>query len=462
MGHEPGTDELETKIATDYSIEEGGEVYNFELREDVVFHNGEQMTAEDVKFSLERARDLEGMPSSLVADIEEVEVIDDYELNIHLENPSIPFLSKLAYTVAGILPEGEYPYPENGEEVEDAEKFRNETLVASGPYEVVDWQPGELVVFEENEDYWGDQPEAERVEVKIYDSSEELQNAVEEDDIDLAYRSFQPSQIEQLDANEEIESKTFESPEIRYMVFDAAEGPYEDVNARRGFAYAIDREEINQEVYLGERHPLYSMVPSGMWSHTPVFEEEYGVGQDLESAREQLQEAGYSEEEPLETTLWYTPSHYGDLEVDLANKIAEQLEATDMVEVTVESEVWEDFTGRMGTDFDLHLLGWYPDFYDPDNYIAPFLQSEASGFIGSHYNDSEMDQMIGEQRQIIDMDERTEKLIDIQRKLGDEAPYVPLVQVEQYAAFQPEIDRESVTLGPVQIFRYYTIRKDGW
>ncbi len=452
VGYEPGTDELEGNIATDWEIEEGGEVYSFELRDDVYFQNGEHLTAEDVKFSLERARDLEGMPSSLVAGIDKVVVLNDYELEIHLENPSIPFLSKLAYTVAGIVPK-EY-YPEN--------EFRNESVIGSGPYEVVEWVPGERVVFEENEYYWGDSPEAERVEINILDSSEELKTAMDTGQLDLAYRTIKPTHMEELRLSENVETKSFESPEIRYIVLDAMKEPFDDVNARRGIAYAVDREEIVEEVYMNERYPLYSMVPSGMWSHQPVFEDVYGDYQDLDYATDELEEAGYSEEEPLEITLWYTPSHYGDLEIDLANKLKEQLEMTGMIDVTVESEVWEKFTGRMGDDFKMHLLGWYPDFYDPDNYLSPFLQSEASSFIGSHYADEEMDQMLAEQRQIISHDERTDKFINIQEKLAEEAPYIPLVQGEQFAAFEPEIESESVRLGPVQIFRYYTIRKEDW
>jgi len=452
VGYEPGTDELEGKVATDWSIDEGGEVYSFELRDDVYFQNGEHLTAEDVKFSLERARDLEGMPSSLVAGIDEVIVLDDYELEIHLESPSIPFLSKLAYTVAGIVPKEDYP----------DEDFRNESVIGSGPYEVSEWVPGEKVVFEENEYYWGDSPEAERVEIEIFDSSEELKTAVDNGEIDLAYRTIKPAHMNDLRLSEYVDTKTFESPEIRYIVMDAMKEPFDDLNARRGVAYAIDREQIVEEVYLDERYPLYSMVPSEMWSHRPVFEDEYGTYQDIESAREELETAGYSEDEPMEITLWYTPSHYGDLEVDLAHKLEEQLEMTDMIDVTVESEVWEQFTGRMGEDFKIHLLGWYPDFYDPDNYLSPFLQSQASGFIGSHYADDEMDQMLAEQRQIIDHDDRTDKFVQIQEKLAEEAPYVPLVQGEQFAAFSPEIEYDSVKLGPVQIFRYYTISKEDW
>ena len=458
IGYEPGTDNLEGMIAEDWEIKEDGEIYNFELRDDVTFQNGEEVTAEDVKFSIERSRDLGGMPSSLLENVDEVEIVDDHEINIHLKEPSITFLPVMAYTVATVVPEGEYPYPENPEEVDDDEKFTDDVM-STGPYELVEWEPEERVVLEENEDYWGEQPHAEEVEVVVYDSSEELKQALEDDEVDLVYRELDPMEREQVREIEEIDYKDFESLSIDFLVLDVTQEPLDDERVRQAIAYAVDRDEINQEIYRGEQTPVHSLVPEGMMAHKPVFEEQYGTGNNVEEARDLLEEAGYSEENPLEIELW-TPEQ--DLRIETVETIKEQIENTDMAEVETGVEEWDEFQERMGADIAFHIIGWEPDFYDPDNFLTPFLETDSAAFLGSHYSEEEMDQMLDEQLQIIDYEERTEKLEEIQDKLAEDVPYIPLTQSEQFSAFQPSIDEDSVELGPVQIFRYYTIRKDHW
>ncbi len=461
VGYEPGTDSLEGKLAITWNIKEEGETYNLKLRDDVYFHNGEHMTAEDVKFSLERARDLEGMPSALLENMEGVEVVDDYEINIHLKNPSITFLSVLAYTVATVVPEGEYPYPEDLEDIEEEDETEifSDDVISTGAYELASWNPGESVRLVENENYWGQQPHAEEVEILIYENSEELRQALENGEIDIVYRELDPVDREIVRESDDLIHKEFESMSIDFLVLDVTQEPIADLNVRKAISYALDRDEINEEIYMGERLSLHSLVPEGMMAHKPVFKEQYGAGSDIEQARAMLEESGYSEEEPLEISLW-TPE--SDLRIQTSEKIKEQLERTDMAEVEVGVEEWGEFQERMGTDIKFHIIGWEPDFFDPDNFLTPFLETSSAEFLGSHYSDEEMDQMLAEQIQIIDYDERVEKLEIIQDKLAEDIPYLPLLQTEQFASFQEDVDDDSVELGPVQIFRYYTIRKEGW
>ncbi|NIU59935.1 MAG: peptide ABC transporter substrate-binding protein, partial [Phycisphaerae bacterium] len=92
-------------------------------------------------------------------------------------------------------------------------------------------------------------------------------------------------------------------------------------------------------VFLGQNAPLYSMVPMGMWSHTDTFKEVHGDG-NIEKAKKLLKSAGYSESKPLTFDFWYTPSHYGDTEVDIAAVLKAQFEATGMMKVNVKSAEW--------------------------------------------------------------------------------------------------------------------------
>ena len=131
------------------------------------------------------------------------------------------------------------------------------------------------------------------------------------------------------------------------------------------------------------------MIPMGMWSHRDSFKEKYGE-RNLELAKKLLSEAGYSPSNKLSIELWYTPTHYGDTEVDVATMIKQAWEETGMVEVTLKSAEWSTYLDyvRKGT-LGATLFGWYPDFIDPDNYTYPFVNEAARG-LGKPYISEEI------------------------------------------------------------------------
>ncbi|MFW6375932.1 MAG: ABC transporter substrate-binding protein [Thermoplasmatota archaeon] len=453
ISYEPGTTEVTTGLAKDYQVSDDGLVYTFQLEEGVKFHDGSEMTSSDVKFSLERARDMGGDPGFLLENIDRVEEVNDYEVKIHLNEPSTPFLTKLGYTVAAIVSEESY----------DTDDFKPTEIVGTGPYELEDWQEGTHVKLKEFDDYWGDQPYADDVTVKLYGDSQALKNGLETDEIDVAYRTFTPTEKKDLMDTEGIQTKDVESPEIRYIVINVQNEPFDDKDVRQAVANALDRQEIADDVYDGDVEPLYSMIPNGMWSHESTFKDKYGEGANLEEAKNLLEKAGYSEDDKMDMTLYYTPSHYGDLEDEFAQVFMDQLEATGMIDVELQSNEWGRYSddmvdGNMGC----FLLGWYPDYFDPDDYISPFLTTSGAQSLGSFYDNETMNEMIEEEQRLIEQSERTPVFKDIQEQLADDAPYIPVYQGTQFAAFNEDIDEESVILGPVQIFRYYLIKKDGW
>ena len=453
ISYEPGTTQVTGVLAEDWTISEDKLTYTFELVEGVTFHDGTEMTSSDVEFSLERARDLGGDPGFLLENIDDVEPVDDYTVKIHVKEPSTPFLTKLGYTVAAVVSEDAYP----------EDDFKPTEIVGSGPYKLKEWKQGESVTFTEFEDYWGDQPYAKEVTVLIYGESAQLQNALTTGEIDVAYRAFTPLQKQSLIDDPDVQTKEVESPYIRYIVINVQNEPFTDKNVRKAIASSLDRSEIDETVYKGDVSPLFSMIPDGMWSYEPVFKEKYGEGASIEEAQAFLEEAGYSEDNPLEMNLHYTTTHYGPLESDLAQIVKEQLEATDMISVTLQSAEWTRYTedmvdGAMGC----FLLGWYPDYFDPDDYISPFLTTSGAKSLGSFYNDSHMNEMIKEEQRLVEQSERTEVFKDIQDQLAEDCPYIPIYQGTSFAAFGPDVDEDSVILGPVQIFRYYLIKKEGW
>ncbi len=452
ISYEPGTTQVKGVLAKDWSVSEDKLTYTFELQEGVKFHDGTEMTSSDVEFSLERARDMGGDPGFLLENIKDVETDGDYTVHIHLNHKSSPFLTKLGYTVASIVSEESY----------NTEEFKPTEIVGTGPYKLKEWRQGEQVSLKAFKDYWGDQPYAKDVTVKIYGKSANLQNAIKTGEIDVAYRSFTPLQKTSLQDNSDVQTKEVASPYIRYLVINVQRSPFKDKNVRQAIASALDRGDIDETVYKGDVEPLYSMIPNKMWGHESTFER-YGTTADISGAQELLQEAGYSEDNKLKMNLHYTTTHYGPLEDSLAQVVKSQIEETGMVDVTLQSAEWSRYTEDMvAGDMGCFLLGWYPDYFDPDDYISPFLTTSGAKSLGSFYNNTEMNNLIQEEQELIDQDERTEVFSEIQDLLAEDCPYIPIYQGTQFAAFGKNVDPDSVILGPVQIFRYYMIKKDGW
>jgi len=162
--------------------------------------------------------------------------------------------------------------------------------------------------------------------------------------------------------------------------------PVDNVFVRQAIAYAVDRDAICKQVFGGITTPIYTMVPTLMppaGASIDVFPK-----RDIEKARELLQLAGYSEDNPLELNLWYSPKHYGTTESDVAAVVKQSIEETGMVKITIQSLEWGAYSERMAQGgLDMWLLGWHPDYLEASNYIAPWIveSPESQGTYFNHH-----------------------------------------------------------------------------
>ncbi|MFW5933577.1 MAG: ABC transporter substrate-binding protein, partial [Actinomycetota bacterium] len=404
---------------------------------------------------LERALNLNHPEGAafLIGAIESIETPDDYTVEITLSEPNVTFLSRLAYTVATILPADHYPAPDGelGED-DDPEEYIEEELVATGPYQVTDFREGESITLEANPDYWGDPPANDRVLVQFFSESAQLKAALEAGEVDIAYRDLDPQQRADLEGNDQIQSVEGEGASIRYVVFNTFMEPFDDPEVRQAFAAAVDRQRILDEVLEGAGEPLYSMIPPGFETSEPLFQEKY-EGEDPASFLS-------DQETPIEIELWYTTDHYGDTEPSIAQNIERALEESDVFDVQLESSEWAEFTqdawpGEDAT-YPSFLLGWYPDYFDPDDYIEPFYAS--GGFLGFYANE-EMDELIAAEQQVDDpaAAERDDVFADIQELAAEDVPLLPLYEETPFAFVREGVEGVEDTMDPVQIFRYFEI-----
>lgn len=453
--YEPGTTNLVPQLATALpTISDDGLTYTIPLRDDVTFHNGSPFNAEAMVFSIQRFMENEGRPAYLLSDkIASIAASGDYEITITLAAPFAGFPALLAFS-------GVTPIPPNAYEI-GAGSFQPDTFIGTGPYTLAELG-SDVIRLDVNDAYWGDAPDNQGIDIQIFSSPANLYNAFTTRTIDIAYQTLDPDQIQGLlddaDANnwQVIEAG---STVVNYLVMNQTIEPYSDVNVRKAIAALIDRPLLNDRVFRGQAEPLYSILPTSFDEYSPVFKTAFGDG-STEQARGLLQAAGFSENNPFPLELWYisTSTTDGLAASTIEASIKQQLPG--WVDVTIQGvEAATAFEKLDDGIYPTFILNWYPDFYDVDTFIHPFLHcdegSPEEGCIsgqtqagGSFYYSDRVIEMVNQQRTESDPDARNALVQDLQNSLIEDVPYVPLWQEKDYAFTQPNIS--GFTIQPTQ------------
>jgi len=444
----PGGDTPEPLLAESCDFDDA-QTYTCTLRTGVTFHDGSTFDAEDVKFSFDRnigIADPEGA-SSLLASLDEVEVVDDATVTFHLNKPDATWPFMLTVATTAIVPSETY----SATEIQD-----DQEVVGTGRYQVAEFRPGEQVVLEAFDGYWGDPPANGRVIVQLFDTSSALKLALEQGEVDIAYRNMTPTEIDDLRSAEGVAVVEGGGTEIRYLVFNLDQEPFNELAVRQAIAMTVDRQAVADNVYNGTVEPLYSMNPVGLAGHIDAFADEYGAAPDLAGAEAVLGDAGIST--PVELEVWWTPSHYGDLSADEYAEIQRSLEESGLFTVNLKSTEWDAYTEAAFTgQYPSYQLGWFPDYPDADNYLASFYASDT--FLANGYANDTVDELIATEKGSTDPAERIAAFEEIQRIAAQDVPIVPIWQGKQVAAVREGITDVEQTLDASFIFRYWVISK---
>lgn len=241
---------------------------------------------------------------------------------------------------------------------------------------------------------------------------------------------------------------------------EAAEAPAEDAAAtplwtkelRQAIAAAIDREVIVDRVFEGRNTPAYHMVPADYPFASEPFLDKYGI-RDLELAKELFAEAGFSEENPFEFDLWYPPEHYGTTTADVMQVIKEQLEETGMVVVNLQVQNWAEYVdGFVAGEAPFFMLGWFPDFTDPDTWLTPFASCLQSPDNGVNYCNEDMDALLSAAAGETDPAEREALYQQVAELYAEDVPTIPLFWEPEFVTYRDGV--EGVTIGAPFEFNY--------
>ncbi|MEU8846908.1 ABC transporter substrate-binding protein [Streptomyces sp. NPDC048564] len=420
----------------------GNERYACTLRKDLKFSNGDPVTADDVKYSIDRARALKADSGvfALLSTIDTVETQGDREVIFHLKTADATFPFKLSTPVAGIVDPDIYA----------KDKLRDGfELDGSGPYTLqAEVKNDELVsaVFTKNPDYKGSlKVNNDKVELRNFADADEMGTALDKGDIDLMTRTMSPEQIQKLsaDSDDTVDLVDMSGLEIRYLAFNTNDASVRTKAVRQAMAQVIDRGELVSKVYGSQAEPLYSLVPASITGHSNAFFNKYG-DPSTAKAKSMLEKAGVTT--PVKLTLHYTTDHYGSATKKEFELLKKQLNDSGLFDVDIKGAPWATFRpAEQKGEYEVYGMGWFPDFPDADNYLAPFLDKD--NFLGSPYANSTIrNTLIPESRRVADRLSASGSLTDIQDIVADDVPVLPLWQGKQFVAAGDDVTGTAYVL----------------
>jgi peptide/nickel transport system substrate-binding protein len=450
LNYEPGGTKLVPGLAQSFTVNDKGDEFTFKLRKGVKFTDGSPFNAQAVKWSIERVIRLKGQVSWLVADfVDSVSVVDDYTVVFKLKFPCAYFDSLSASPPYYPVSPNIYPADKI---IWDPSEMKGGEMVGLGAYKVVSFKRDEELILEANPYYYGKKPPIDRVVTRYYADATTLRLALEKGEVDVAFKTLNPSDIKDLSVNKKFVTYKLPGPQIRYLCFETSESVFKDKLLRRAVAALINRPEIIQKVYLGQNSPLYSMIPNGMVYHSDDFKTAMGDG-NVALADKYLAQAGYSAAKPFEFELWYTPSHYGDAEVNMAEVLKAQLEKSKLMRVNIMSAEWAAYKEKWKKkEMPAFFLGWYPDYLDPDDYTAAFAGTTGSIGMGIYFSNKYWDDLFLKEQSSADPKVRGAVFKEIQKLWTDEVPTAPIWQGDLYVFTKPSV--KGVKIGPPLQFLY--------
>lgn len=427
-------------IADRWEQSADGRTYTFYLREGVRFHSGREVRAADFKYSWERACHPEtgsGTAATYLGDIvgaremlegtagaiSGVEVIDDYTLRVTIDAPRAYFLSKLAYPTAFVVDRA------NAESGRDWWRDPDGT----GPFKLNEWRAGESLILERNEAYYGDLAGVEHV---LYYLSGPPMALYELGYIDVVpvYGSY-IYRVRDETSPFYAELTVTSELSLYYIGFNTAAPPFDDVNVRRAFSHAVDRERIARLILRDMVSEAEGILPPDMPGYNEAIE---GPDYDVGKARQLIAASRYGEASNL-PPITVTIAGYGNYIPDYLGAIIQGWQRDLGVMVSVRQLGPEDFVYNLKQEKDeMFLLGWIADYPDPHNFldILFYTGSENNAF---GYSNPDLDALLDRAATEQDNAVRLTLYQQAEQIVVEEAPCLPLWHGANYILVRPYV-----------------------
>ena len=398
--------------------------YRYTLRPNVMFHDGTTMTAEDVKFSLDRHRDPD-VGSYLIGfheRVDSVEITGDLEITVTLIAPDVLWEYAVATQAAHVVSQA---FVEANADETGGVHSPDAGIVCTGPYQVESWTPGQGVELVAFSDYWGGAPDIEAISIRVLTDPATIIAGLNSGEIDgtLALDGRQA-----LSLHDSVTVETADSVAAAFVAFNTTRAPFDDVRVRQALALVLDRAGIASTVYGGLAQPLAVPAPPILWTYaadqwSSAFDALPSYDTDVERARQLVQEAG-----AVGAGADLMVSTAIDEEVGI---IVQAAAAEIGLEISLVQIPYAEKTGLEYADgpkdYDMTLLSWGSDFPDPiGNMYFPFTSVNVITNVAAYVN-PDVDRLLEAARGTTDDDERARLLIEVQEIVVDELPWAVYV-----------------------------------
>lgn len=406
--HQAPDGEPEPGLAEAWEFSDDGLVLTLELREGVTFHDGEPFDADAVAANIERAQNVEG--SAVVTEldpIEEVEVVDEHTVELHLSRPTMSLVAALSDRAGAMVS------PAALENVD-----LDEVAVGAGMYRMVEHRRDDITVFERYDDYWDPEAAAvERLEIHHMADGTTRLNAVQTGEVDA---TRVPPALESQARTTDLEVEVAESLYFVYLVLNRTRSEFDTTEVRQALNHALDREGLRDGVYHG--HASISVQPflEDYWAYNPeIGPERYD--HDVDRAQELLAEAGLPDGFSFDAIIPTGPDY-----LPIAEAVQAQLEdvGIDMEVQAVEPDTMADVMFAEERH-DAMIAGWGPR-PDPSMTVATRYTSDGYANPGGHSTER-LEELHAAAETIVDEDERAEVMHELVEEVVDEVLEIPVI-----------------------------------
>lgn len=428
---DPATGKIVPGLAESYDIISATE-YVFHLRSGVKFHDGSDLKASDVKFSLERAAASTGMASK-VSQIDRVEVVDDSTVRIILNTPSTTILNNLAFCGTSIMSEDWC--------TANAGSFKHN---GTGPYIFREWNSGESIIFDRNEEYWGEAGAMKTLKFVVITEGNSRTIALETGEVDV---NSMPAAIDldRFESSSDIRVYSVPSTQVNYLNLSNIMEPTSNLDVRKAIAHAINKEDLINVSLEGRGTPMTTIVGAGQqYSDTSIPGYEY----NLDKAREYLATAGYPD--GFDLTVSVRSGGVTNAEVIQAQlgQIGIRVKINQM-----EGAAYIDLA--MSEKMQATCASWQPATSDADNPLRNLLYSKSKASSNdSRYNNPEFDKTIDEAIKETDPVKAQELYSKAQQIVYDDVALLPLFSPNWTVAANKHVKGISIpAVGDAMVYK---------
>ena len=444
--------ELVADLAETWDIDSTGTIYTFKIRENAKFHNGKNVTADDVKWSFERSAsketaspvaetylgDIVGLKDYMEGkadSIKGLKVIDQQTIQITIDAPKPYFLAKLSYPTSYVL--------DRDVVTAGGRNWWLENPVGTGPFKLTEYKIGERIVLTRNDDYHLGPIDIHKIE--MYLGGGQSMAMYENDEIDITgVGLFDLERV--LDKQEPLNKDLVIAPpgfSISYIGFNTTMPPFDDKKFRQALNHAIDKKMIAKDVLSDLVVPAYRILPIGFPGRSENID---GLSYDQDLAKQLLKESKYSDSSSRPRITITVPGTGGTLGLDL-EVILEMWKQTLDIEVEIQQVEWATFLEELDKEaLQVYAgLGWEADYPDPQDFLDILFHSQSAQNHGQHSN-SQLDDILERARVEQDINSRIELYRQAEQIIVNEAYWVPLwFTGEQYALIKPRVQGYVLT-----------------